>query len=99
VYDTFMTIVVDPVGSEREYQVHRGLLCYHSKYFDRLLNGGFKEAGSKMVSLVDVDVDVFRTFYYWLNSGLVDCSDINIALSEKAKWTAMLKVYAFTDFY
>jgi len=53
-YDTIMTLVVGQEGSAKEYQVYRGLLCYHSKYLSRMLNGGFKEAGSEKLELADV---------------------------------------------
>jgi hypothetical protein len=51
------------------FQVYRGLLCFHSGYFNNLLTGGFREAGSAEITIKDVSVEVFKTVLFWLNTG------------------------------
>jgi hypothetical protein len=97
-YDTMMSITVGPDGAEKEYQVYRGLLCYYSDYFDRLLNGAFKEGGSKSLRLKNITVEVFQAFYYWLNTGVVDCS-IAPSTSASKHWKKVIEVYVFADYH
>lgn len=90
--------MVGPAGAEKECSVYRGLLCHHSKYFDRLLNGGFKEAGSDTLRLTDVDTGAFKTFFYWLNSGHIDCFD-DSELDVEETWDKAVNAYIFADFH
>ena len=96
-YDKIMTVVVGPDGDEKEFQLHRGLLCFYSEYFDRMLNGGFKEAGSNSLRLKEVDALIFERFYYWMYSGVVDC-DFKTAGSPDS-WSSAVQLYLFADYH
>lgn len=55
------------MGEEKKpFIVHKDLLCYWSKYFDKALNGSFQEAGSSMIPVTDVDPNIFACFMQWL---------------------------------
>ncbi|KAI4647976.1 hypothetical protein J4E93_004387 [Alternaria ventricosa] len=95
VYDTIITIAVGPDNAKKKFKIYRGLLCHFSSYFDRMLNGSFKECGSTYLRLKDIDAETFNVFYYWLNSGVVDCMD-NAA---QFHWTKAMTVYVFADFH
>jgi hypothetical protein len=99
VFDRTIRLVVGPDGATTSFQVYRGLLCHHSKYFDRMLNGGFKEAGSNKLRLTDVAVDVFRSFFYWLNTGTVDFSFGVEDVTTYGRWKNAIQVYIFADFH
>jgi hypothetical protein len=92
-----MTLVVGPDGAEKEFQIYRGILCHHSKYFERMLNGGVKEAGSDKLRLAVVNVDAFRCFYCWANTGVIDCTlgVENTTITEL--WRTGLHAYLFSD--
>lgn len=83
-YDKFLTVVIGPDNSETEYHIYKGVLCHNSTYFDRMLNGKFLEAGSSALRLQDVDVDAFHRFFYWLNTGSLDCTGGDAAISNHA---------------
>jgi hypothetical protein len=54
-----------------------------------MLNGSFREGGSTYLRLRDTDTDTFNAFYYWLNSGVVNC----------ITWAQMVNAYVFADFH
>jgi hypothetical protein len=95
VYDDIVNIVVGPTGATKQYKTHRGLLCYHSDYFARLLNGAFKEAGSDTLRLADVRVRTFETFFYWLYAGVMKYDQ------DKAipPWYKGVEAYVFADYH
>jgi hypothetical protein len=64
-----------------------------------MLNGPFKEGGPQSLRLKDITVEVFQAFYYWLNSGVVDCAGDSTfpSLSTTQLWKKIIEVYIFTD--
>jgi hypothetical protein len=48
------------------YTIHKDLLCYHSPYFHRALNGSFVEAIRQEVELEHIEHDVFGLFVHWI---------------------------------
>ncbi|KAF1954554.1 hypothetical protein CC80DRAFT_385016, partial [Byssothecium circinans] len=97
-YDRIVVIEVGPDDAPKKFSVYRGLLCFHSKYFDNMLNGGFRETGSDHLRLpdVDVDVDVFQIFYDWMNTGSPRIMGLN---STRQMWNNIMKLYVFADYY
>ncbi|KAL1642392.1 hypothetical protein SLS58_005466 [Diplodia intermedia] len=55
-----------------KFFVHEALLCYYSAFFHNALNGRFKEAESKVISLPEDDPIEFAMAVHWLYSGEVD---------------------------
>jgi hypothetical protein len=88
-----MTIFVETTV----FNMHRGLLCFHSEYFKNLLNGPFKEGGSNAHTLSNVSSDTFTMFYNWMYTGrVVDCDQTADADLE---FEDILNVYVFADFH
>ncbi|CAA9966870.1 threonyl-tRNA synthetase [Pyrenophora teres f. maculata] len=73
-YNTPIPITVGPPHAQKTFHIYRGLLCHHSLYFDRLLNGPFAESGSSALCLRHVNKATFQVFYDWINTGVVDCT-------------------------
>lgn len=88
-------MVVGPDDATKQFNIHRGLLCYHSEYFARLLNGSFKEAGSDTLGLADVRVDTFETFFYWIYVGVVEYGRNGTSQS----WFKGVRAYIFADYH
>ncbi|KAK5114028.1 hypothetical protein LTR85_010334 [Meristemomyces frigidus] len=63
------TILVGP--RKQSFSVHRGYLCFHSKYFNTALTGGFIEATSGILSLDNESVRTFNHFLLWMYEGRV----------------------------
>lgn len=53
-----VAIVVGP--EQVTFKIPRGLLCHSSKFFDRALNGSFKEAVEQKISLEEDTVEAFQ---------------------------------------
>jgi hypothetical protein len=94
VFDRMMTIVVE---DGTEFQMHRGLLCFHSEFFKKLLDGPFKEGGSKWQTLPDVSRNTFTMFYNWIYAGTVENSD-KISDADLSN-EDIVDIYIFADYH
>lgn len=54
---------------EKQFDVHKELLCSVSDFFAAALDGGFKEAEAGAVKLPEQDPDTFQYFIHWLYAG------------------------------
>jgi len=91
-----VTICVGKGDKTKEFQGHRGLLCHYSSYFKGALEGGFKEAESRTVTLPEDDVEVFEIFFSWLYTRSLfkrEHDNLSIPLS----WSLLLQVHCFAD--
>jgi hypothetical protein len=89
-----MTIIVED-GSE--FQMHRGLLCFYSEYFRKLLDGPFKEGGSNSHTLSEVSRDTFNMFYSWVYTSVV--ADSDGTADADLDYDMVISLYAFADFH
>ncbi|KAF2246923.1 hypothetical protein BU26DRAFT_488328 [Trematosphaeria pertusa] len=89
-----MTILVEQGGRKKKFQMHRGLLCHYSEYFNTLLNGGFGESGRNFHKLTEVEIDTFQVFFYWLNTGVISDGG-----GQDLQKVEIIKVYVFADCY
>jgi hypothetical protein len=90
-----MMTIITTDGSE--FQIHRGLLCFHSEYFRKLLEGPFTEGGSEKQTLSDVSCDTFTMFYNWMYTGTV----VNSTEQPDADlgYDNIVNIYIFADFH
>jgi hypothetical protein len=59
--------VVLEVGPQKQhYHLHKALLVHHSDYFRSAMNGSWKEAEDKLISLKDVETTAVEIFIHWL---------------------------------
>lgn len=76
--------------------MHKGLLCYHSTFFNRTFNGNFREAFTGIAELPQDDVKVFERFNVWLYTGRlydsVEGSKVTPPSTE-----LLIKIYLFGD--
>lgn len=79
--------------------VYRGLLCYHSTYFDRMLNGEFAEAAQDPLRLSHVNLTAFRTFFYWTNTGLVNFYHSDGTMSATLRPMRAVEAYILADYH
>jgi len=60
-------IVILEIGPQKQhYHLHKALLTHHSEYFNKALNGPWKESKEKAVTLDDVDTIAVDIFVHWL---------------------------------
>jgi len=65
--EAVVTVLVGP--DEKRYTVHKSLLTAQSEYFDRALNGKFKEADEQTIRLTEESPDAFDLLIGWLYQG------------------------------
>ena len=68
-YGSVVTLFVGP--EKHRFDVHRGLLCQSSKFFEVALNSDFKEKDGE-VFLPEQPEMTFKYFVYWLYTGQLD---------------------------
>jgi hypothetical protein len=68
---TMTTVIVgaDTEWPARKFTIHKNLLCRASVYFDKALNGPFKEGSEGKLELPNDFPKAFELFYHWLYSG------------------------------
>jgi hypothetical protein len=95
-YDQIIAITVDEGPETKTFYTHRGLLCHHSGYFDKLLNGPFKEASRDTIHFKDASIATFQVFFVWMYTGrIVDDQGDNVAY---VPWHVLVDVYILADF-
>ena len=62
-YDEIVIVNVGKEPNNKEFHVHKGLICHFSTYFNATFNGSFKEAVEKRVDLSEDEIKVFQAFY------------------------------------
>lgn len=89
------SIVYVKVGRQNiNFGIHKGLLCHHSTFFDKALNGGFKEAVNGEVVLDDEDLEVFTRFNGWLYTGIILVGD---ETEETMTFKSLIDLYIFAE--
>ena len=66
-----MKIIVGSEGKKLTFLIHKSLLVYHSAYFAKALTWDWEEATEGVVTLEDIDPQVFRVFAAWLFIGRI----------------------------
>lgn len=90
-FDKIVAITVGEAPSAKKvFPVHKGLLCYYSGYFDKALNGRFKESKQASVKLPTEDVETFQLFIGWIYTRRFDTDD-------GLDYSAMCQLWAFAD--
>jgi hypothetical protein len=79
-----ITVTIENNGEKKDFFIHHGVLCFHSKYFNKLINGSFSESKSHVQTFKDHDIITikrFQVFHDWvylphlgLNSDLMETS-------------------------
>jgi hypothetical protein len=76
------------------FQIYRGLLSWHSPYFNTLFIGPFKEGGSDEIVINDISAEDFKAVYYWLNTRrLYVPSEGKVPLT----FARLIRIYIFAD--
>ena len=87
---------------KREFRLYKGLLSYHSSYFQAALNSRFAEGLYGVVHLPEDDVEVFQAFYYWLYTRKLFDLHAGRAYVSKTdttniEWMLICKIFVFGD--
>ena len=61
-----MEVTVGEGDASKIFRIHRGVLCFYSGYFEKALNGSFRESAQGAVTLRTEDPAIFEDIQYWL---------------------------------
>ncbi|KAF7867387.1 hypothetical protein EAF04_005470 [Stromatinia cepivora] len=61
-------IIIGPPGHSTRYCIPQALLCHHSRFFDRALNGYFKESIENQIELPEETPGEFELLLQWMYS-------------------------------
>ena len=64
-----VTIKVGP--EQTPFCMHKAIVCSQSTYFEKAFNGRLEEATTGVITLADIDVDLFRIISAWLYTGML----------------------------
>ncbi|TID26889.1 50s ribosomal protein l17 [Venturia nashicola] len=93
-YDTMVIVKVGP--SEKEFHIHKGLICHYSEFFRGAFKGGFQE-NEGAVTLDEDRVDVFQCFSNWLYTGKLLAEDQKFDLEKAGDSKHLLGIYVFAE--
>lgn len=96
------SIITYTVGSRtqwptRTFRVHKKLLCRASEYFNKSLNGGFRERSEKKLELPHDCPAAFEVLYNWVYTGFFYEETKSESDPEPASDLYYLEIYKFAD--
>jgi hypothetical protein len=71
-YDEIVEITTGTGLSAMSFKMHKGLLSHYSSYFDKALNGDFKEGKTGRLALPEEQGTIFKHFVLWVYSGKIE---------------------------
>ncbi|KAG9833758.1 hypothetical protein KCU98_g12219, partial [Aureobasidium melanogenum] len=91
---------IDVVVEGKSTLISKHLLCSQSSFFDRALNGSFREAHDNRV-ILDECYEVFQIFHTWLLEGKLEFvalnPDASVDVHVEQHQLALLEIYIFAD--
>lgn len=91
----FDTIIVVKAGpADKEYPLHKGLLCHHSGFFRAMFAGDFQEGMMRLATMKDTDQDIFDMFQLWLYTRKL--FNVEVA-SDKNVFPLLCRAWVFGD--
>jgi hypothetical protein len=90
-YDNIITIqVTEGPRTRRKFRIYRGVLCFHSDFYNRALNGAFRESGTHFHEVKNCTIEIFQIFYDWINTGVQ---------GKTLSRGQAIDLFVFADFY
>ncbi|CAD0088354.1 unnamed protein product [Aureobasidium mustum] len=91
---------IDVVVEGKSTLISKHLLCSQSSFFDRALNGSFREAHDNRI-ILEEPYELFQIFHTWLLEGKLDFvkPDSNASVDDlvEQRQLALLETYVFAD--
>ncbi len=81
-------------ASSQEFNMHKGLLCDISPYFEACLKGNFKEAEEQTTKMPDEDAEVFKYFQHW---AYTDCIIAESETESDIEGKLLIQLYIFAE--
>lgn len=95
-FDTVVRVRIGKDDTTRIFELHRGVLCFYSGYFQSALNGSFVEAQKGEVTLETEDPDIFKLFHYWIYTKRFT-SDTGTKDQTALSWQTLFNLWVFGD--
>jgi hypothetical protein len=84
-------LIVGP--EENHYTVHRDLLCHKIPYFNKLLNGDFREANQTSVHFPEDDPVAFKFLIDWVYTGILSAPVLPMQIGQHFSLEGIVTLY------
>lgn len=88
-----MDVTIGEGPAAKTFKLHKGVLTFYSGYFEKALNGQFREAHSSVVEISDTNANVFETVLYWLYNRRFTAA----AEDHTIDWDTIVDLWIFGD--
>lgn len=95
-YDSILTISFDDKG-ETTFDVHRGLISYHSSYFRGALKAGPRNGKKKTLVLPAADKEPFRVFMRWMYTLRLHEPEVAFSMKTGSQTEDIVEAYIFGE--
>lgn len=94
-----LTIIINEDSIERtaSFTVPEDLLAEHSEYFKAACRNEWKEATSRVIKLLDVDIDTFHTYLYWVYRERVAMKPLSKKSDFMSSFNELAKLWLLSD--
>ncbi|KAK4221137.1 BTB/POZ protein [Podospora fimiseda] len=84
---------------DREWKLHKNILCTRSTWFERALNGTYVEATTGIVNIQDFDPEAVNWVLRYLYSGKCDIRQLKPESEAETTFVTCYEVYKVADFF
>lgn len=84
-------------AQQKQYAVHKKLLCDKSKFFDKAFNGAFKESTTGVMDLPTDDPVAFNSFVNWLYRGTLMMPNLPVLSQQGSEHDKAVSTYFKTN--
>ncbi|KAK3994360.1 BTB/POZ protein [Cladorrhinum sp. PSN332] len=84
---------------DREWKLHKNILCSRSIWFSKALNGRFEEAHTGIVNIQDFDPEAVNWVLEYLYSGKCDIRQLKPESQAETTFVTCIEVYTVADYF
>lgn len=103
-YNNLITVLVGPEGAEKNFVVHKDIICAHSKFFAAACSECWIEGQKKVVHIREHDPMTFQAYMAWLSTHTVNVrvqalpEGTELCQQMRFQQTQLIDLYLLGDF-
>ncbi|KAK4182685.1 BTB/POZ protein [Podospora australis] len=84
---------------DREWNLHKAILCTRSEWFEKALNGKFQEAQTGIVKIEDFEPEAVNWVVRYIYTGACHIPSLKGKSTRKTNFVTSIEVYTVADFF